>query len=157
MINITDNKRKAVDDGNIGRGVFVDLKKAFDTVNYQTLLAKLNHCGIRGASNYWFKSYLSNRNQYVFMDGHDSGLAAINCGVPQGPVLGPLLFLIYINDLHQAIRVCKVHHIGDDTNLLYLSNSIKKLSKLVNGDLKHLVKWLNTNKVSLNINKTEMI
>ena len=82
LINITENIRKALDDGNIGCGVFVDLQKAFDTVDHQILLAKLNHYGIRGVSNDWFKSYLSNRSQYVSINGYDSGLAAINCGVP---------------------------------------------------------------------------
>ena len=69
----------------------------------------------------------------------ESGLAAIHCGVPQGSVLGPLLFLLYTNDLNQAIKSCKVNHFADDTNLLFLSNSIKKLNKQVNADLKHLV------------------
>ena len=83
-------------------------------------------------SNDSFKSYLSNRNQYVSINGFDYGLAAINCGVPQGSVLGPLLFLLYINDLNQAINFCSVHHLADDTNLLCMSNSIKKSDKLVN-------------------------
>ena len=139
LINITEIIRKALDDGNIGCGVFVDLQKAFDTVDHQILLAKLSHYGICGVSNDWFKSYLSNRSQYVSINGYDSGLAAINCGVPQGSVLGPLLFLLYINDLNQAIKFCKVHHFADDTNLLCLSNSIKKLNKLVNADLKYPV------------------
>ena len=98
LINITENIRKALDDGNIGCGVFVDLQKAFDTVDHQILLAKLNHYGIRGVSNDWFKSYLFNRSQYVSTNGYDSGLATINCGVPQGSALGPLLFLLYINE-----------------------------------------------------------
>ena len=157
LINITENIRKALDDGNMGCGVFVDLQKAFDTVDHQILLSKLNHYGIRGVSNDWFISYLSNRHQYVFINGYDSGLAAINCGVPQGSVLGPLLFLLYINDLNQAIKSCKVHHLADDTNLLCRSNSIKKLNKQVNADLKHLVNWLNANKSSLNVKKTEMV
>ena len=93
----------------------------------------------------------------VSINGFDSGLTSINCGVPQGSVLGPLLFLLYINDLNQAIKFCKVHHFADDTNLLCLSNSIKKLNKLVNTDLKHLVNWLNANKISLNLKKTEMV
>ena len=147
LINITENIRKALDDGNIGCGVFVDLQKAFDTVDHKILLAKLNHYGIRGVSNDWFKSYLSNHNQYVSLNVYES------CGIPQGSVLGPLLFLLYINDLNQAIKFCKVHHFADDINLLCLSNSIKKLNKLVNADLKHLAKWLNANKISLNLKK----
>ena len=91
LINITENI-EALDDGNIGCGVFVDLQKAFDTVDYQILLAKLNHSGIPGVSNDWFKSNLSNRYQYVSINGFDFGLVAINCRVPQGSVLGPLLF-----------------------------------------------------------------
>ena len=133
------------------------MQKAFDIVDHQILLAKLNHYGIRGVSDDWFKSYLSNRNQYVSINGYESGLAAINCGVPQGSVLGPLLFLLYINDLNQAIKFCKVHHFADDTNLLCLRNSIKKLNKLINADLKHLGNWLNGNKISLNVKKTEIV
>ena len=150
LINITQNIRKALDDGNIGCRVFVDLQKAFDIVDHQILLAKLNHYGVCGVLNDWFKSYLSNCN---CINGFDSGLTTTNCGIPQGSVLGPLLFLLYINDLNQAIKFCKVYHFADDTNLFCLSNSIKKLNKLVNADLKHLVNWLNANKISLNIKK----
>ena len=87
LINITKNLKKALDDGNVGCRVSVDLQKDFDTVDHQILLAKLNHYGIRGVSNDWFKSYLSNRNQYVSINDFDSGLTTINCGVPQGSVL----------------------------------------------------------------------
>ena len=104
MINITENITKALNDGNISYGVFVDLQKAFDTVDHQILLAKLSHYGIRGVSNDWFKSYLSNCSQYVSINGYDSGLATINCGVPQGSLIGPMLFLLHINDLNQAIK-----------------------------------------------------
>ena len=125
LIKITENITKALDDGNIGCGVFVDLQKAYGTVADQILLTKLNHYGIHGVSNNWFKSYLSNRNQYVSINGYESGLAAFNCGITQVSVLGPLLFLLYINDLNQAIKFGKVHHFADDTNLLCLSNSKK--------------------------------
>ena len=101
LINIAENIRKVLDVGHIGRGVFVDLQKAFNTVDHQILSTKLNHYGIRGVSNDWFKSYLSNRNQYVSINGFDSGFAAINCGVPQGSVLGHLLFLLYMNNLYK--------------------------------------------------------
>ena len=99
LIYITENIRKALDDGNIDCGVFVDLQKGFDTVNHQILLGKLNHYGIRGVSNVWLKSYLSNCNQYVSINGFDSCLTTINCGVPQGSVLRSLLFLSYIKIL----------------------------------------------------------
>ena len=89
LINITENLTKALDGGNIVSGVFVDLHKVFDTVDHQVLIAKLNHYGIRGVSHDWFKSYLSNRNQHVSINGYESGLAAIDLGVPQGSVLGP--------------------------------------------------------------------
>ena len=119
----------------------------------QILLAKLNYYGIRGVSNYWFKSYLFNRNQYASINRYEFGVAALNYGVPQGSVLGPLLFLLHINDLNQAIKFCKVHHLTDNTNRLYLSNSIRKLNKPVNADLKHLVNSLNASKILLNLKK----
>ena len=153
LISITENITKALDDGNIICGIFVDLLKVFDTVDHEIVLAILNHYGIRGVSNDWFKTYLSNRNQYVFINGYETGIAALNCDVPQGSVLAPLLFLLYINDLNQAIKFCTIHLFADDTNLLCQSNSMKKLNKLVNADLKHLANWLNGNKISLNVKK----
>ena len=96
LINITENIRKALDDGNIGCGVFVDLQKAFDTVDHQILLAKLNHYGIHGVSNDWFKSYLSNCNQYVCINGYESGLAAIKLWCLSGICSRtPSIFVIY--------------------------------------------------------------
>ena len=135
LINLAENIRIALDEANIGCGGLIDLQKAFDTVDHQILLAKLRHYGIRGIR----KSYLSNRNQFVSINGYDSGLAVIICGVRKGFVLGPLLFLLYINDLNQATKFCKVHNFADSTNLLCPSSSIKKLKKLVNAGLKHLV------------------
>ena len=116
LINITENIKKAL-DGNIDCGVFVDLQQAFDTVDYQILLAKSNHHGICGVQIDWFKSYWSNHSQYVSINGYESGLPSVNGGVPRRSVLGPSLFLLYINDLNQAIKFCKVHHFADDANL----------------------------------------
>ena len=126
-------------------------------MEHDILLAKLEHYGIRGLANEWFRSYLSNRKQYVSINGHESSLASVLYGVPQGSVLGPLLFLIYINDLNQAIKFCKVHHFADDTNLLHFNKSVAKLNKLVNLDMKNLTVWLNANKISLNVDKTELV
>ena len=135
----------------------MDLQKPFDTADHEILSSKLDYYGIRGISNNWFKSYLSNCKQFASINGYGSELVEINCNVPQGSVLGPLLFLLYINDLNQAIKFCKAHHFADDTNLLYLGKSIKKLNKLVNIDLKNLLYWLNANKISLNVKKTELV
>ena len=93
FIDITENTRKALYDCNIDFGAFVDLRRAFDTVDHQILLAKLNHYGIHRVSNDCFIFCLSKLHQYVSISGYDSGLAAINCGVPQGSALRPLLLL----------------------------------------------------------------
>ena len=96
LISITEKIREAIDSGNFACGIFVDLQKAFDTVDHDILLSKLYHYGVRGNSYLWFKSYLSNRKQFVSINGFNSSSLAIKCGVPQGSILGPLLFLIYI-------------------------------------------------------------
>ena len=95
-----ENIGKVIDNKVFVCGVFVDLQKAFDTVDHNILLHKLSHYGIRDIPNCWFSFYLSNRKQFVTINGFDSETQSLQCGVPQGSVLGPLLFLIYINDLH---------------------------------------------------------
>ena len=150
LISLTENIRKNLDEGNIDCGIFFDLQKAFDTVEHDIFLSKLQHYVIRGLVNEWFKSYLSNRKQYVSINGYDSNLADVKFGVPQGSVLGPLLFLVYINDLNQALKFCKVHHFADDTNLIHFSKSVYRLNKYVNLDLKNLTYWLNANRILLN-------
>ena len=135
----------------------MDLQKAFDTVDHEILLAKLSHYGIRGIANQWFRSYLSNRSQFVSIDGLDSLLKAILHGVPQGSVLGPLLFLIYINDLYNCIKYCETFHFADDTHLLHFSVSLETICKKVNLDLKNITCWLRANKIPLNAGKTEFL
>ena len=109
IISLTENIRKNLDEANIGCGIFVDFQKAFDTVEHDIILSKLEHYGICGLANEWFKYYLSNRKQYVSINVYDSNLADIKFGILQESVLGPLLFLIYINVLKQALKLCKVH------------------------------------------------
>ncbi|MEO2220739.1 MAG: reverse transcriptase family protein, partial [Nitrosopumilus sp.] len=157
LISLTENIREALDDGKFACGIFIDLQKAFDTVDHHILLKKLEYYGIKGRANEWFHSYLTDRQQYVCINGFDSKPLTMKYGVPQGSVLGPLLFLIYINDLHKAIKHSTTLHFADDTNLLATNESIKKLQKQVNLDLRFLCKWLRANKISLNASKTELL
>ena len=157
LTNILERIREHLDSGGFACGVFVDLQKAFDTVDHEILISKLDHYGIRGSTKAWFKSYLSNRSQYVSISGTKSHLKSIKHGVPQGSVLGPLLFLVYINDLHHSIRTSETYHFADDTHLLNLSQTVWSLCGRVNSDLRILVSWLNANKISLNASKTEFI
>ena len=157
LINITETIRSALDNNKTVYGIFVDLQKAFDTVNHEILIEKLQHYGIRGKTNDWFKSYLTNRKQFVSINGYDSDVRLLRHGVPQGSVLGPLLFILYINDLRFAIKHSNVYHFADDTNLLHINDSHKKTRKYLNFDLKNLHKWLLANKISLNCDKTQLI
>ena len=100
---------------------------------------------------------MSDRKQFVSINGYDSDLMPVDCGVPQASVLGPILFLIYINDLHKAIQYCKVHYFAEETNLFHTSKSVKNLNKQINRDMKHLNNWLSANKISLNVEKTELV
>ena len=157
LLSIIERIRESTDNNLFTCGVFIDLEKAFDTVNHKILLAKLSHYGIRGNANLWFKSYLANRVQHVNINGNMSNKSTISCGVPQGSILGPLLFLLYINDMQLCVRFSCLFHFADDTNLLLSSNSIKDLRKKMNSDLKLIFEWLCANRLSLNTDKTEFL
>ena len=157
LLGIVEQIRNALDKKMFTCGVFIDLEKAFDTVNHQILLAKLEHYGIRGVANKWLSSYLSDRYQKVSLNGIYSSKLPITCGVPQGSILGPLLFLIYINDMHTAMEFSTIYHFADDTNLLYSCKSPNVLRKRLNKDLALLYDWLCANRLSLNAGKTEFI
>ena len=128
-------------------------KKAFDTVEHDILLAKVEHYGICGMANNWFKSYLFDRKQFVSINGHISNQTSVKYGDPQDSVLGPLLFLIYINHLNLAIKLFKVHHFAEDTSLLDFSKLLNKLDKYINLHMKNLTEWLDANKILLNVKK----
>ncbi|XP_065639571.1 uncharacterized protein LOC136072316 [Hydra vulgaris] len=139
-------------------GTFIDLSKAFDTINHDILLKKMEKYGIKNTTLDWFKSYLCNRQQCVISnDNKYSNLLEIKCGVPQGSILGPLLFLIYINDLPQSLKKLDAVMFADDTSLFYSSASIENLFESVNDDLENLNTWFKVNKLSLNTEKTKYI
>ena len=137
--------------------VFIDLKKAFDTVDHHILLKKLELYGIKGQALSFLKSYLTNRSQKCKMNGFISSERLIKCGVPQGSILGPLLFLLYINDLPECLNITRPRLFADDTNLTASGDSMNDAEFAVNSDLENLRNWLIANKLSLNVAKTEFM
>ena len=129
---------------------FLDLKKAFDTIEHDILLKKIENTGIRGPALTWITSYLNGRQQRVIVNGACSSWNSIVCGVPQGSILGPLLFLIYINDLPTVCKSLDVILFADDTNL----TAIKKDNNSVQEDLQNINNWLTANKLTLIMEKT---
>lgn len=144
----------ALDQEKYAIGVFIDLKKAFDTINHSILLCKLEKYGIRGVAGDWLKSYLTGRLQYVKMGHYIYDTLGIACGVPQGSVLGPKLFNVYINDIFNVSQALKLILFADDTNIFYSSDNYNELVTVVNMELKAIKKWMDLNKLSLNIGKT---
>ena len=143
-----------MDKGQYTAMMFVDLKKAFDTVNHEVLLKNLKKYGVIGSENAWFAPYLCKKMQFFRMNGVPSGLDDINCGVPQDSCLGPLLFLIYTNDLPFSLQICQFIMYADDTTLSHTSKNIVDLSENLNRDLYNLKQWLQGDKFSLNLSKT---
>jgi hypothetical protein len=157
LVSLIDKIASAVDKGDLVLGVFLDFQKAFDTVNHQILLDKLYKLGIRGTALMLLKDYLNNRQQcvsYTYVDV-ESEKSIITCGVPQGSILGPLLFLIYINDLIFASDLLMPILFADDTNVFLTGNSIDGLTSAMNTELNKIVEWLKANRLSLNIGKTQ--
>ena len=138
-------------------GVFIDLAKAFDTVDHQILLQKLERYGIRGVALNYFRDYLSNRQQFVTINGTSSSRTYIKCGVPQGSVLGPLLFLLYINDLNCVSSKLDNIMFADDTNLFLTGKSIVDVEEQMNQELLLVTEWFQANRLSLNITKTSYL
>ena len=136
--------------------VFCDLSKAFDVINHDMLLRKLHNVGIRGIANDWFKSYLTNRKQYVFFKNSSSTLLPVTCGVPQGSILGPLLYLLYVNDIKNACSN-SILSFADDTTLFLSDHDIDTLFASANRDINKLHEWFCANRLLLNPKKTKYI
>ena len=154
LVEVMDELYASLDDGNFALGVFLDLQKAFDTVLHDLLLDKMYHYGIRGLAHSWFQSYLSNRMQYVSLNGVVSEPRHIRHGVPQGSVLGPLLFLLFINDIANIDPRLKIKLFADDTNIFFYEANLPNLIINANVALDKVAEWLKANKLCLNIDKT---
>ena len=158
LIDMYDKISLAIDKNESSIGIFIDLSKAFDTLDHNILLKKLEHYGIRGKALDWFKSYLYNRKQCVAsLNGVMSDFKSVIYGVPQGSILGPLLFILYINDIANC-SVCLMFILfADDTNLFFSCKDLAHLFHNVNTELEKLSVWFRANKLSLNVKKTNYI
>ena len=136
--------------------VLLDLRKAFDTVNHQILCQKLSTIGLDDSSVKWFEAYLNDRSQVVSVNGKMSDKRSVTCGVPQGSILGPLLFQIYINDMEMATN-CDILLYADDSALLVSGKNLDQIETILSQNLELTSDWLIDNKLSLHLDKTESI
>jgi hypothetical protein len=154
ILQLVDKINAAVENNQTTIGIFLDLSKAFDTIDHNILLHKLEHYGFRGVVLDWFKSYLSNRKQFVSYNSCNSQLKDILCGVPQGSILGPLLFILYVNDITSTSNVLDFILFADDTTILYSHENVESQINIVNAELKEVSNWFKANKLSVNASKT---
>ena len=157
LLEATDKWAYNIDRGKVNAVVFLDLKKAFDTVDHGILLSKLKKYGLHGNAYNWFQSYLENRAMVCSINGTLSTSSLLTCGVPQGTILGPLLFLIYINDLPNCLTHCDPSMYADDTHITYADNDVTVIQRRLNEDLNNIYNWLTANKLTLNLTKTEFM
>ena len=155
LSNFADEVLLNMEQGNLCGAVFLDLTKAFDTVDHCTLLSKLSAIGVSPSSIKWFESYLSNRKQRTSCGNELSDALPVTVGVPQGSILGPLLFVVYINNLPDAVINAEVTLYADDTVLYYFSKDPRLLEDKLNEDLLRVAHWLRENKLTLNLDKTK--
>ena len=155
LLNVTDAWFSNIDKRKINISVFLDLKKAFDTVDHEILLSKLTKYGVVGTPLRWFTSYLTNRKQYCQVNGHKSSLKTVHCGIPQGSCLGPLLFILYVNDFEQCLYKCTSNMYADDTSVTCSAEDIDELCNDLRTEVDNIAEWLRQNKLSFDTDKTE--
>ena len=147
IIELIDKINTAVEKRETTLALYLDLSKAFDTIDHNILLYKLEHYGFRGIVLDWFKSYLSNRTQYVYYNNCKSEKLDIICGVPQGSILGPLLFILYINDIVNTSNMLQFILFADDTTILFSDKDISNKVDLINMELKEVTNWFKNKQV----------
>ena len=147
LITFTGKIRNALHNNQYACGVFLDFQNAFDTVNHRILLSNVGNYGIRGIPHELIKSYITNRKHYAHINGVDSNTLTSIRSIPLDSVLRPLLLLTCINDMSRVTLHSDMHHFVDDTNFLYSSNSMNKINRYTNHDLKLIVHWLRANRI----------
>ena len=155
LLTFIEKVTQAIDNHSHMLGIFLDFSKAFDTIDHKILLKKVYNYGIRGKALEWFRSYLSDRQQYVCVNDAKSNTLNIECGVPQGSILGPLLFIIYMNDFHRSSSILSFILFADDSNLFFSHPDPHALLNTVNAELINVTEWIKANKLSLNLLKTK--
>jgi hypothetical protein len=151
IIELVDRVTKAIDKGEYTIGIFLD------TIDHKILIQKLDHYGIQGKTRLWFQDYLRNREQIVKFNQIKSKEMVIKSGVPQGSILGPILFLLYINDIENCSKLISFILFADDTNIFYSNKCLKTLSNIIQTEIDKVAEWLHVNKLSLNTTKTKVI
>ena len=145
-LQLTESIYNSIDSKQHCAGVFIDHKKAFDTVNHKLLVDKLSFYGVRGVANAWLENFPMNRKQYVVVDNQAPSMQFIKCGVPQGSVLGPVLFLLFINDICNVSNLLKFVLFADDTNIFCSNENVEVLQDTLNRELAKLFVWFSINK-----------
>ena len=156
LIEATDKWSINIDNKLLNGVIFIDLKKAFDTIDHTILIRKLQMYSVGQNGIKFFESYLSNRSQGCCVNGELFEVVKLTCGVPQGSNLGPLPFLIYINDLPNCLETATPRMFADDTSITIAAKSVPELQLIINSELKNLYQWLITNRLSLNVAETEL-
>ena len=157
LIDLIEEISNCIENKKFVVGIFIDLQKAFDTIDHNILLDKLENYGIRGITKQWLRSYLTGRMQCVQIGRSRSEFSPIKCGVPQGSILGPTLFIMYINDIVKSSKIMKFVLFADDTNIIISGQNREQLLKQITNEMNKLKRWFNVNKLSLNLNKTKFM
>ena len=157
MLNITETWYKNIDERKLNVSIFLDLKKAYDTVDHDILLSKLSAFGICGKTHCWFKTYLKNRKQFCYVEGQESSTNRIVCGIPQGSCLGPLLFIIYMNDFERCLQGAVPNLYANDTSITCSSADSVSLQRNIEIEMANVAEWMRQNRLSLDVNKSEFM
>ena len=156
MIHLLNEIGRAKKDGKVSVGIFMDISRAFDSLSIPILIKKLEKIGIKNTELDWFKNYLSGRKQCIFLNDIKSSFLETNRGVPQGGVISPILFLIYINDLPNITEMLTLLF-ADDSNFIYSGNSLDEILPLINADLKKICDWFRLNELSIHPDKSKFM